>query len=88
MTFAEDAIYAALAMKSSGQSVSGLGGLSEQVVARGVSRLQVSYQSESLEGQTLTSHLWQNEEEGDQVVRCSIERDGRNICQLVIQYHS
>ena len=68
--------------------VPALKGMTEDKLACGVRRLQISYQNESLEGQALVAYVWQTESEGQNVVRCSIERDNVSVCQLVLDYYA
>jgi len=92
LTFAEDAVFSAIRLKLSGSDNAAhsvhLISLTEDIIKRGKKQLLISYQNESLEGQDLTVHLWQTPEEGDCIVRCSIERDDNKICQIVIEYFS
>lgn len=78
ITFTESAIYSALANKPDS-----LGDITEEDVRSGCKNIKISYQNESLEGQTLNCYVWQD---ASGAVKCSIERDGGRICQLVLRY--
>ena len=89
--FAQSAVYSALtsprdASKASSH-IKALEGFTEKRARNGMKRLEVLYQSESQEGQELKVHVWQSEDDADNVVRCSIEGDGGVVCQLLLEAH-
>lgn len=62
-----------------------LQGITKDKIANGLKTIQICYLSESLEGQTLNVHIWQQAGlEYD--VWCAVERDSKDICQMKLQY--
>lgn len=62
-----------------------LKGITREVISNGLKNIQVCYLSESLEGQILNAHIWQEAGQKN-VVFCSIERDRKEVCQLQLEY--
>ncbi|XP_005094022.2 uncharacterized protein LOC101858767 [Aplysia californica] len=89
ITFAEDAVHAALVHSESGEKThnTALRGLTEDFLINGFKSMQISFQNESLEGENLVAYVWQPEEEDPSVVKCSIERNDQRICQLRFEYY-
>uniref|UniRef100_A0A0B6ZLL4 Uncharacterized protein n=1 Tax=Arion vulgaris TaxID=1028688 RepID=A0A0B6ZLL4_9EUPU len=62
-----------------------LQGICKEKIANGLKNVQICYLSESLEGQTLNVHVWQ--QVGlEYVVWCAVERDSKDICQIKLEY--
>ncbi|BFZ22274.1 hypothetical protein BsWGS_25313 [Bradybaena similaris] len=62
-----------------------LQGITKEKIANGLKTIQICYLSESLEGETLNVHIWQ--EAGlEYDVWCAVERDSKDICQIKLEY--
>lgn len=82
VNFAVNALHAAMGQTSNTACV--LHGISKKTLPNGLKELQVRYLGESQDGEGLTIHIWQ--EEHDDTVLCSIERDEKVLCQVKLVY--
>lgn len=64
-----------------------LQGISEKKIANGLKTVQINYLNESVEGQILNAHVWQQAGH-ENVVWCSIEQGIKDICQIKFEYFS
>ncbi|CAL1536199.1 unnamed protein product [Lymnaea stagnalis] len=66
---------------------SALNGINKDIVSNGLKDVQICYLNESLEGQALNVHVWQ-QDNLEHKVFTSIERGEDDICQLQFEYFS
>ncbi|CAL1536200.1 unnamed protein product, partial [Lymnaea stagnalis] len=66
---------------------SALNGINKDIITNGLKDVQICFLSESLEGQVLNVHVWQQHNLAHAVFT-SIERDSEVICQIKFEYNS
>ncbi|GFO22931.1 hypothetical protein PoB_004943600 [Plakobranchus ocellatus] len=71
---------------SAAAAASALHGITKEIVARGLQKMQVTYMKECLEGELVETHVWQEEGGEREMVWFSIVKDGEDICQMKMWY--
>lgn len=83
--FAVDSMQAALHKQEKDGRVEGLKDLTFDFVDNGLKQLNICYLQQSLMGDTLDVHVWQ--EEGDShTIICSMHLGESHICQVFLEY--
>ncbi|CAG5117187.1 unnamed protein product [Candidula unifasciata] len=73
------------ASDSSDAHPAALKGITREIISNGLKNIQICYLNESLEGQNLDAHVWQQAGQKHEVF-CSIERGSVEVCQLKLEY--
>ncbi|GFS05558.1 hypothetical protein ElyMa_004684800 [Elysia marginata] len=95
--WAVDALHAGLRMKASdapsgseaadqAKALAALPSISREMLDQGLHKMQVTYMRECLEGESIETHVWQEEGGEKELVLFSVVKNGEDVCQMKMWY--